>query len=276
MSEEIKTAQETVDTDIKPVDNGVEGDADLNKAEDVNDFEFTDSDTSSEEKPKATEEEPKNEETKKEPQTKEQNSENARRRREEERQKELKLAKEQAIIETLGGENPYTHEPMVDSVDVEEYLTMREIEKSGGDPLGDYSKFTKKKQKQEIESQSQKQKQEDWIVKDREDFYAKHPEVDVDRLVKDESFRKFADGKIGVQPMAKIYEDFAAIVSEYEKKSKQYAQKIVANAKASPGSLHSPTPTENGFYTREQVQKMTQEEVSKNYDKIRASMTKWK
>ena len=66
------------------------------------------------------------------------------------------------------------------------------------------------------------------------------------------------------------------LVAEYEKKARQIAKQTLANSKATPGALSSPNGADSGFFTKEQVQKMTQEEVSKNYDKIRASMRKWK
>ena len=79
----------------------------------------------------------------KKPQGREQNAENARRRREAERQKELADTRNKAIIEALGGKNPYTGGEMKDAEDVREFLTMREIENGGGDPVGDYSKHQK-------------------------------------------------------------------------------------------------------------------------------------
>ena len=85
-------------------------------------------------------------------QTKEQNAENARRRREAERQQELKKAREETIIETLDGRNPYTGEEMKDSEDVAEYLTMKRIEKEGGDPLSDFSKYAKKQNREAAEA----------------------------------------------------------------------------------------------------------------------------
>lgn len=51
---------------------------------------------------------------------------------------------------------------------------------------------------------------------------------------------------------------------------------MLANQKASPGALASSGTNDSGFYTPEQVKKMSQKEVSDNYEKIRASMSKWK
>ena len=44
---------------------------------------------------------------------------------------------------------------MKDSADVEEYLTMKEIESKGGDPLADFSKFHKAKEKERIAEQNE-------------------------------------------------------------------------------------------------------------------------
>lgn len=153
MPEEIKkTAQETVET------TEVGGNADTDESkEQVNDVEFADS-----EQDKSSEE-PKSE-TK--TQTKEQNSENARRRREAERQAELKrveaATREKAIIETLNGKNPYTNGEMKDHADVEEYLLMKEIEKNGGDPLADFSKYQKEKQRKKAEETAKESEEKDW------------------------------------------------------------------------------------------------------------------
>ena len=267
MPEEIKTAQTTVDTEVDS-----HADVDTTK-DDVNDVEFTDTPGEPQGGTIATKETGTT-------QTKEQNSENARRRREAERQAELERAKaavrEQTIIETLGGKNPYTNEEMKDHADVEEYLAMREIAKNGGDPLSDYSKFQKQKERERVEQADKAAKEKEWYRKDQEDFATKHPEVNLQALIQDPQFQKFASGKVGVLPLSEIYEGFIEVVTEYEKKAKAMAKQMLANQKASPGSLSSTNPTDSGYFTKEQVQKMTQAEVHENYDKIRASMRKWK
>ncbi|MBC8537235.1 hypothetical protein [Feifania hominis] len=42
------------------------------------------------------------------------------------------------------------------------------------------------------------------------------------------------------------------------------------------GSAKSTGKTESGFYTREDVRRMSQDDVSRNFDKIRKSMSKWR
>lgn len=215
-------------------------------------------------------------------QSSEKNAEFARRRREAERQRELKEARETAIIETLGGKNPYTGEEMKDSADVEEYLAMKEIERGGGDPLGDYAKFHKEKQRERVKTEREERERTEWYRTDAEDFKSKHPDVNLAELIEDKGFQSFADGKVGVKPLSEIYEGYRSLVGEKkdaEARAKAHAEakaaQIVANRKASPGSLGDPKATEDAPFTKEQVLAMSEEEVRKNYDKIREDMKKW-
>ena len=265
MPEEIKTAE------TSGVNPQGDSNADVAKqqAEGVNDVEFTDTpEAEAGQQPKSTEQ--------KVTQTREQNSENARRRREAERQRELKATREKAIIEALNGKNPFTGEEMKDSADVDEYLTMKDIEKSGGDPLADFSKFQKQKERQRAAEAAAGEQQAEWFRRDRESFSTKYPDVNLEQLIQNRQFQLFASGKVGALPLTEIYEGFVEVASEYEKKAKQMAKQMLANRKASPGALSSPAAPDTAFFTKEQVQKMTEEEVSKNYDRIRASMRHWK
>lgn len=214
-------------------------------------------------------------------QTKEQNAEYARRRREAERRQELKDMREKTILETLGGKNPYTNADMKDSADVEEYLTMREIEKNGGDPVADFAKFHKEKARTEAAREKADAESAEWYSKDREAFAEKYPEVSIEELSRDESFLDYADGKVGRVPLAKIYEGYTKLVGdkrstekEAEQKARDAAARAVANKRASVGSLANANGTEV-FYTREQVNSMSITECEKNYDKIVKSMAHW-
>ena len=77
------------------------------------------------------------------------NADYARERRKQEQEAAIKKARNEAIIEALNGVNPYTQEKMEDEADIQEYLTMKEIEKNGGDPIADYSKHLKAKAKEQ-------------------------------------------------------------------------------------------------------------------------------
>ena len=265
MAEEIITAETNGENPEGNIDAGIV----QNEMDDVNDVEFDDT-------PQEQDSNPQSSSKEKSTQSKEQNSENARRRRETERQQEMKAVREKAIIDTLNGKNPYTGEPMTDSADVEEYLTMREIEKGGGDPLADFSKFQKQREREKATKLAEDEKQAEWFKQDREDFSLKYPDVNLEKLIQNEQFQLFAEGKVGNTSLSEIYEGFLKIGAEYDKKARQLASQMLANKKASPGALTSPKTPDSTYYTKEQVQKMSQEEVSKNYDAIRASMKKWK
>lgn len=209
-------------------------------------------------------------------QSKEQNSENARRRREQEQKKLLEKTRTEAIIEAVGGKNPYTGDKMEDSADVEEYLLMRKIEADGGDPLEDYAKYRKKADKdtltkKEVESNRSEAAKREWA-----EFSEKYPDVKSNELFDNEEFMAFADGKFGAKTLLEIYEAYNTFISKYRKEADKKAARIMANAKASPGALATANGSTEQYYTREQVDKMSYDEVKRNYEVIRKSMAKWK
>lgn len=263
--------------EVRGAANGSEG-----TGTDVADSEaqFTDSDGSDGGKTEDTGSSEARKEPKKTERNAERDAEFARRRREAERKRELEearsAARREAIIETLGGKNPYTGEDVTDADDVDEYLLMREIEKNGGDPVADYHKAAKEKSRNAAKERSEEQNQQEWFRRDRDAFAAKHPDVDIGELCADEQFKRFADGRVGRVPLSDIYEGYRAFLSEFDKKSKRIAAQTVANKKSSPGSLSGKGTPGQTVYTREQVKGMSQKEVSEHYDDIRRSMSGWK
>ncbi len=209
-------------------------------------------------------------------QTREQNRENARRRREAEKEALIRETREKAIIETLGGKNPYTGEEMKDTLDVEEYLAMKEIERDGGDPVADYSRYRKNRERTEAQRAQSEREREEWYRRDREAFIAAHPDVKLEELIADERFRSFAEGKVGERPMSEIFAAFRELTGHYEEDARQRAAQMLANQKASPGALGSSKSPESDYFTPDEVKKMTPTEVRANYEKIRTSMAKWK
>lgn len=262
----VNEGQETV------IDNG--GGVDPNTADNtttgeaVNEESFEDTATDSDKG--------SDKEVKKEAHTKEQNAENARRRREAEREAEKRKLRNETIIDTLGGKNPYTGEDMTDDFDVEEYLLMKDIEKKGGDPVGDYQKVKKQKDREAAVKQTKADQSQEWYNNDRANFEKDYPDVNVSELIADPDFREWADGKIGRKPLSDIYRGFIGFKSKFDERAKDIAAQKLANKNASPGALHNTNPVDNDFFTADQVRAMTREEVHKNYDKIRKSMERWK
>ena len=208
-------------------------------------------------------------------QSADENREYARRRREAEREKLVADTRTKAFIEALGGKNPFNGEDLKDADDVEEYLLMKKIEAEGGDPLSDFSKYRKRKDREARDAAQRAEEKKAWFAKDREAFETKHPNVNLDDLIADEGFAKYAEGKVGVMPLADIYQGFNDLVGRYDDKAKAIAAQAVANRQASPGSVSTSGEAQSDFFTPEQVRKMSREDIRKNYEKIRASMAKW-
>lgn len=203
------------------------------------------------------------------------NAKNAKRRREEERQKELLEVRNKTILETLEGKNPYTNEPMKDENDIQEFLTMRQIEKSGGDPLLDYRKKIKENDRERQAKIAEEESKKTFYENDRKAFVEKYPNVKLAELAQDDGFVAYSSGKIGEMPLSEIYEGFVELKKTFEKQARQTAERMIANSKATPGALSNNNNPE-GFFTREQVKYMTREEVKANFEKIEESMKHWK
>ena len=214
-------------------------------------------------------------ETGKKPQSKDTNAEFARKRREQERQRELTELRNKTIIETLGGKNPYTGEAMTDAEDVREYLTMRDIEQKGGDPVTDYAGHVKAQNRAQREKERTEAEQREWYDKDRAAFAEKHPDVDLDALISDANFADYSRGKVGEVPLAEIYEGYLRMTARIEENANRKVAQAVANAKASPGALGTAGTAEDGYYTKEQVKAMSFKEVQRNLAKIEESMKHW-
>lgn len=170
------------------------------------------------------------------------NADYARERRKAEQDKAMKKVKYDTIIETLNGENPYTHEKMEDEHDVDEYLAMKQLANEGKDPIADYPKFIKNKAKEQEKARQTESSQKEWIANDKADFATKHPDVNLDELLNDDLFRNFALGKVGNFPMDKIYKDFQTFLTQSEKRATERAAQILANNASSPGGVNTQAP----------------------------------
>lgn len=239
--------------------------------------DFSDNDTQTqqqqeeqkEQKEQSTEEIPKK-------QDKKTNAEYAQKRREQERlEQERKALERQAELRgiriALKDTNPYTDEPMETDEDVEFYLTQVEMEKEGLDPLSlkDYKTFQLKNQA----ATKQTKQREEFLRKDSEEFVKKYPSVKVDELFADTRFKKFSKGKLGNVPLAEVYEDYQEFIGEIDTKAQELAEKRLAKTIASPGDLKpsGADTKQERLYTFEELKKMSQAEISKNWDLVKKS-----
>ena len=114
----------------------------------------------------------------------------------------------------------------------------------------------------------------DVIERDFNDFAGKYPNISKNALYKDKLLEKFAKGK----------ESYALseIFAEYEELSSKIASNAVKayitrteNESSSVGALYSQGSSCDVLFTKEQVLKMTPEEIKRNFTKIRESQAKW-
>lgn len=216
------------------------------------------------------------------------NAANAERRRqyaERQREDELSRVREevrrQTILDTLGSVNPYTHEPMKDDADIKEFLEMKEIEKRGGDPVGEYAKYHKQIERERSSAdaaEATRRERQRRAEDERTAFMQAHPDVDLSSLVRDKDFMAFAAGRASGMSLTEIYDGYTeqrrAQEERVEARAKEMAAQMIANAKASPGSAVGEAGATPDVYTPEGMRKMSRAEVKANYEKIAASY--WK
>ncbi len=101
------------------------------------------------------------------------------------------------------------------------------------------------------------------------------PGVSRQNVENDEIFKVFARSIDKSAPFVAVYSDYLALV---DKISAEAVKKHIIKEKnklSSPGALASSEPVNADFFTKEQVLKMTREQISQNYSKIRKSQEKW-
>lgn len=220
----------------------------------------------------------------KQPQTKEQNSIFARQRREKEEAERLNKAKEeariQAVIETLGGINPYTNEKMVDAEDVEEYLVMKKIENDGNDPLEKYPSEIKNQKREKEKAEASKKEEQEKARKDIEEFMNNYPNVTLQDLEKDEAFNDYVDGKLGKKSLSELYASYLgfrdSITKSSEAKKKEAEIIKQAQQNAATGSATTPNAADDDTYTFEELSNLSAKEIEKNWKKVERSKQKLK
>ena len=199
----------------------------------------------------------------------------ARKQAEEEAKKKIEQARKEAYeqglqqgkVQTyLGKQNPYTGETIKDEYDVQEYLSMYELDSKGKDPISGYRELQKQKYREEAEKKvklDEEVKQKKWFEDDTKDFLDKYSQEKLQELSKDDDFNLFASGKIGKVPLANIYEDYQKLISKYQKKSVETAKQIVANNNTTPGAIQETEPQELNWDT------MSKEQFAKYLEKAK-------
>lgn len=248
--------------------NEIESKEEITTEEDGEGVEFTDDETEDKEQEEADKKEL------------EKRSKFAQQRREkEEREKEIEKVKKeaykQALIDSVDGVNPYTGDKIEDQHDIDEFLAMREMEKKGLDPIADYHKYLKDKAREEKNKTNfnASKLNEEQIKEDAVLFQKTYPNVKIADLQNDSRFIKFSEGKLDVLPLTKVYGDYLDFVKEIDAEVDKKARKLFAKAKSSPGPQETSSQTQDSeYYTLDQIKKMSQKEVSQNFEKVEKSL----
>lgn len=101
------------------------------------------------------------------------------------------------------------------------------------------------------------------------------PSVNVAELKKNKEFGSLLRIILKNPSLSDIYACYSSIISQTEEISRQRLAQALANADSSVGSLASTEQGSAVYFTKEQVLKMSPEQIKKNYQQIRESQGKW-
>ncbi len=186
----------------------------------------------------------------------------------------LAKARDEGLIEALGGVNPYTGEKIVDDTDLKTYRIMKAIKDRGGDPIQDFAKeYAKLERETRASAEAEAKKAEDRQKAMREEvdkFKAEYPSEDLQELLANEGFRKFATDKnlierVGLVTTYELYQDHLKAEDAKATGKKERADK---RRESSPGPLGGgggSTPAD--IYSEEDLANLTEEEAEENLEK---------
>ena len=101
-----------------------------------------------------------------------------------------------------------------------------------------------------------------------------YPNISKSALLCDNYLKMFAHGKEN-QGLSDIYSDYLSFVAQIEENAIKKEQMRQATARVSVGALSSSVSNDDGYFSKEQVQRMSKEEISRNFEKIRKSQQRW-
>ena len=109
----------------------------------------------------------------------------------------------------------------------------------------------------------------------QDSFSLLYPHTSRQEVMKDERFADYARGKLDGEELSSVYGGYLELVEKIRKEEAEKAISALANRLSSVGSLSNSNPSEDIFFSREQVKAMSRDEIRKNYEKIRKSQEKW-
>lgn len=258
---ERETIEEVIDTDTE---EETEGEKVTSEEESNGDSkEVEESSETKDDKPEDTSSKPK--------QSAEERKKYAQMRREreaQEREESIRKAKQEGVIEGLGGTNPYTGEKIEDDIDFKLYQEMKDAESKGYDP-NDVKDMLKYRKNVELEIKKQEESKLESAKRIQEDinkFVNNHPDVNVKELLSKEDFKNFANDLLGNVSLDKIYEKYNMFQNSSKKRAEEIAIEEKARRVSSPGPVK--TDIENTVLDISKLSQMPREEISEKYDEI--------
>ena len=136
-----------------------------------------------------------------------------------------------AEIAGLGIINPYTEQPFQSLEDLKAYgakfredqrkaeakkrgTTVEALQEEEADR--DFLRRMRQAEADRNRAAQEQAQQTAFMMADLQRFQSEHPDVDVEKLEKNEKFLRFAGKRLYKEPLSELYDDFVAIVSESE------------------------------------------------------------
>lgn len=199
-------------------------------------------------------------------------------------------------IAEIADENSKNLQPSIDEIQTEtinsasSHPLKANLVKNSINHTDNFNKFDENSQKQisdtsknildplsEIDTQHNMQSKDFEASKNDEIlvFSKLFPNVSIEKLEQDELFRLFSSHNGKNLTISDLYTNYLRLVNAL---SDDFAKKSLVslqNKLSSPGSLASSEKTSEVFFTKEQVLKMTPEQISQYYNIIRKSQQRW-
>lgn len=108
-----------------------------------------------------------------------------------------------------------------------------------------------------------------------EAFKSDFPTVDLEKIKNSKDFGALLSTIMQNPTLSQVYSCYNTIVEGARASSQDKMLQAMANMNASVGALSSDLESDNAFFTKEQVLKMSRADIRRNLSKIRQSQSKW-
>ena len=115
---------------------------------------------------------------------------------------------------------------------------------------------------------------EDFVSSGFDSFTRENPGVSKECLINDSLFKEFFEG-VKSASLSSSYSQFCNFVSKIQDEAIKKERARQSNANASVGVLSNNVSSEDTYFTKEQVLKMSPKEIKKHYNRIRESQATW-